>query len=245
MSGDSDHERTMEKPPPSTMRERYEQLTEKLRPHLDLDASQSGSSTTFWVGVAGGPGSGKSTVAKEVADRLNQIRQDSAIVIPMDGWHIPQEDLIAAHGEEAMMKRGQHWTFDLDLMHKQLAEAKEKGEASLPIYSREISDPVPNGVKFEPHHKIVFVEGIYVLWKEKYPDLFSLWDDRWFVQCPSRQEQIDRLVNRSIKTWTEKKAKQWGQGLEGARKRVEVNDVTNMDAIKHCNQYADEIIVTV
>lgn len=224
------------------MEETYKRLTTKLKPTLT-------ESSPYWIGVAGGPGSGKSTVANDVCDRLNEIRPDSAIVIPMDGWHIPQDRLVEEFGSEnGMQRRGAPWTFDCDLLYKELMEAKKNGKASLPMYSREISDPVPDKVNLEPHHKIVFVEGIYMLWKDdeknEWGRLFDLWDETWFVECPSREDQIRRLVGRSMKTWTDTKAKMWGEGRAGALARVEHNDLRNADMVRHCSEYADEVIVT-
>eukprot|EP00547_Thalassionema_nitzschioides_P005562 CAMPEP_0194208948 /NCGR_PEP_ID=MMETSP0156-20130528/7246_1 /TAXON_ID=33649 /ORGANISM="Thalassionema nitzschioides, Strain L26-B" /LENGTH=242 /DNA_ID=CAMNT_0038936019 /DNA_START=117 /DNA_END=845 /DNA_ORIENTATION=+ len=218
-------------------------LVEKLKSKLNEIGN---TKQQYWIGIGGGPGSGKTTVAQAVADRLNAIseKDDTCIVIPMDGWHIPQAALTDTFGVDAMKRRGAPWTFDLELCAKELQIAKEKGCGSLPIYSREISDPVPDKVILKNTHKIVLVEGLYLLWKEEHPDLFDLWDECWFVKCPTQEEQIERLVQRSLKTWSEVKTKLWGVGEEGARKRVEYNDVPNMDIVQHCQQNADEIILT-
>lgn len=176
------------------MEETYARLTEKLKPRLE---SRSESISPYWVGVAGGPGTGKSTVAETVCERLNEISPDSAIVIPMDGWHIPQDRLVEELGMEGMQRRGAPWTFDCDLLYEQLKDAKKNAKASLPMYSREISDPVPDKVKLEPHHKIVFVEGIYMLWKDdeekKWSRLFELWDEKWFIQCHPEKSKLNVL----------------------------------------------------
>jgi pantothenate kinase len=62
----------------------------------------------FFVGLAGPPGAGKSTIAHEVASRINklwpekassfdsQVRPpDVAIVVPMDGFHLYRSELDA------------------------------------------------------------------------------------------------------------------------------------------------------
>jgi pantothenate kinase len=220
-----------------------QRLVDKLRPKLVISKEKPGLQQ-YWIGIAGGPGSGKTTVAHAVADRLNAFEADSTLVIPMDGWHTPQAALVAKFGVDAMKRRGAPWTFDLELCAEQLALAKRNRYASLPIYSRDISDPVPNGVMLQKHHKIVLVEGLYGLCKDDYPKLYELWDERWFVQCPSREQQIERLVQRSLQTWSDAKAQLWGPGGSGARKRVDFNDVQNMDFVEHCQEYAHEIIIT-
>jgi pantothenate kinase len=127
-----------------------------------------------------------------------------------------------------------------------LTNAKEKKCGSLPIYSREISDPVPDGVQLKQSHKIVIVEGLYLLWKddEEWKRIYELFDERWFVKCPTRQEQIDRLVQRSKATWSPDKKERWGDWPDGARKRAEANDVKNMDLLEPCENYADEVILS-
>lgn len=218
----------------SKMEESYDRLTKKLETKLAEKASKD--SSPYWIGVAGGPGSGKTTVANEVCSRLNEICPDSAIVIGMDGWHVYQERLVEEFGkEEGMQRRGAPWTFDFELFFQDLTKAKETGKSSLPDYCREISDPVPNRVQLEPHHKIVFVEGIYLLWKddENWGKLFDFWDETWFVECPSRDDQIERIVARSLKTWSDQKAKMWGEGRGGAMARVKYNDLKNSDMVSH------------
>ena len=58
-----------------------------------------------WI-LKGGPGSGKSTAADIIANLLNDKYNsndgddDCCIVIPMDGWHIPQEQLLDKYGQK-------------------------------------------------------------------------------------------------------------------------------------------------
>lgn len=62
----------------------------------------------FFVGLAGPPGAGKSTIAHEVARRINKLwpekassfdsqvqPPDVAVVIPMDGFHLYRSELDA------------------------------------------------------------------------------------------------------------------------------------------------------
>jgi pantothenate kinase len=249
------------------MEDTYRRLVDKLQTKLQQqqtsrDVNDNDSPHQYWIGIAGGPGSGKSTVAQAIADRLNKKNIDNkknnddsdlAVVIPVDGWHTPSEDLWKQHGPEGMKRRGAPWTFDVDLCFQQLRQAKNQGQASLPVYSRTISNPVSNGVTLLQSHKIVLVEGLYVLWKKddvvdqqqnQWGKLWELWDETWFVSCPSRDEQIERLVGRSLPTWSDAKAEMWGPGEVGARKRAEYNDVQNMEIVEQCRDYADELIVT-
>ena len=220
----------------------------------------------YWICCCGGPGSGKSTFSEMIASKLNEIVPDSTIVVPMDGWHIPKDKLLEEHGvDNGLKRRGSPWTFDVQLCIQQLKEAKtvchdcgdgakssksSKSNYTLPIYSREISDPIPNGITLDKaKHKIVIVEGLYLLHKEDtqygWNELYNmnLFDESLYIKCPSKEEQIDRLVKRSLKTWSQDKAQTWGEGEEGAKKRVLYNDVKNMELIEYCETLADEVII--
>ena len=228
--------------------EQCQRLVKKLRPKIGQQQRQEEDNQQYWIGLGGGPGSGKTTVANRIANLLNSqvAEEETCIVIPMDGWHIPQKELLKKYGQEnGMNRRGAPYTFDVDQLYHDLKKAKDLGEASLPQYCREISDPVPDAVRLKPSHRIVIVEGIYLLWKDDsdWNQLQELWDEKWFIQCTSEEEQVNRLVQRSVRTWTPTKAQIWGDGVIGARKRVELNDIPNMLTVQHCHQYADEVII--
>ena len=256
-----------------TMVETCDRLVEKLKPKLlsMLDDNSSSPSQQqqqqptkqYWICCCGGPGSGKTTFSELIASKLNKIKAGSTVVIPMDGYHTPKSQLVKKYGvENGLKRRGAPYTFDVDIMYNDLYNAKiniqlNKSDNnnneddvgaiySLPIYSREISDPIPNGITLTRNHQIVIVEGIYLLhtkdndWKK----LVNLWDEKWFIKCTTREEQINRLVARSLKTWSKEKAATWGEGIDGATKRVMYNDVQNMDLIAYCESLADEIIIS-
>ena len=47
------------------------------------------------IGIAGGPGVGKSTLAAELVTMLNATRPGSAALVPMDGFHMRHAKLEA------------------------------------------------------------------------------------------------------------------------------------------------------
>jgi pantothenate kinase len=130
----------------------------------------------LWIGLVGGPGSGKSTVAKAVVERLNQMDKHdtgnvSAMVLPMDGFHYTQAHL-KEHGMD-MKRRGAPWTFDAKTMYEKLHavvhptsngnDADHEATFWFPSYGREISDPVENAIRINSSHDIIIVEGLYML----------------------------------------------------------------------------------
>ena len=256
----------------------YDRLVQKLSPHVDafMEAESNPTIITrqqYWVAIGGGAGSGKTTVAQNVCERLNahyhhrhaqssssssssssknsnsnsnNESNDVAIVVPMDGFHYTQKRLKELHGLDAMKRRGAPWTFDTKSLYESLSQLKQTQSGTVPSYCRNISDPVPGGVTVRQHHCILLVEGLYLL-HERDPDwapLQSLWDERWYVQAPTKDIQKERLVQRSLKTWSETKAKEWGHGVEGATKRAEANDFRNLELIEYCKDLADEVVVT-
>lgn len=190
-----------------------------------LDQGDETNERPYWIGIAGGPGSGKSTLAEAVARRLNQEHEGSTIVLPMDGFHYSRAGLknIAQSGtytyEELLARRGSPWTFDAELLVDTLSRVKALGEGELPTYCRSISDPVPGGVKLLPRHKIILVEGNYLLNFEdkKWEKLRDLFDEKWFISCSCMEKQRERLIKRHLQTWNEEKTKMFGEGRTCSR----------------------------
>jgi pantothenate kinase len=228
----------------SVMDATYDRLANRLsKEHLGKPNHQ------HWVAIAGGPGSGKSTTAEDIADRLNSLQKDSCVVLPMDGFHYSQskmKELDPPNGEEYIKRKGAPWTFDAERCVELLTKAKQDMHASFPIYDRTISDTVDGGVELLRSHQVVLVEGLYVLWKddERWAPLDPLWDEKWFVKAPSFEIQRQRLVDRSLLTWSKEKTEMWGPAEEGAVARIDANDAPNMKIVEPCEKYAEVVVET-
>ena len=219
----------------------YNELASQLHIHQDDPVKQ------HWVAIAGGPGSGKSTTAVSVAKRLNARKPNSCVVLPLDGFHYSKSKLKELDPSgEILRRRGAPWSFDAELCVEMFSKARASKSGLFPIYDRSISDPVFDEVELSPQHKVVLIEGLYVLLfhDPRWQHLEGLWDEHWFVKAPTMDVQRQRLIQRSLRTWTVDKAKLWGEGELGAAARVDANDVLNMDIVSRCEQYARTIIVT-
>jgi pantothenate kinase len=97
-------------------------LLSHVENNVGLKSSSSGVSVSprrssasvqqYWIAVAGAPGSGKSTLSKELAAGLN-ARGIRTTVIPMDGFHYYRRELDQMpNSDEAHARRGSHWTFN-------------------------------------------------------------------------------------------------------------------------------------
>lgn len=171
----------------------YEDLASRCIAQL-VDGQQ------LWVGIAGGPGAGKSTLASAVAEICREKFGVAAVVLPMDGYHYTRVQLCNLDPPSAatyLPQRGAPHTFDAEAFVADMVSAKLAGQASLPTYSRELSDPIPDAVRLRTSHRVVFVEGNYlflgclatddnsdkVLAAEaaRWMGLLNLFEERWFV----------------------------------------------------------------
>lgn len=113
------------------------------------------------VGIVGGPGAGKSTLAADVIGILNARIDGSAARVPMDGFHMMQAKLEA---EELTAFKGAPHTFEAESFVQLLKTLKAaKMPVSIPGYSRKIEDVVPNAFTIAGNVPILVVEGNYLL----------------------------------------------------------------------------------
>ena len=110
---------------------------------------EAASTPSVWIGIGGGPGAGKSTLAEAVAGRVNRAQgRACCVVLPMDGFHYSRAELRELDPPDAasyLPRRGAPWTFDAEALFACLSAAKQTGTAQLPTYCRVASDPVGTG----------------------------------------------------------------------------------------------------
>jgi len=137
------------------------------------------------VAVAGPPGCGKTSFATLLVALMNAERAaEIAVLMGLDGWHYANTYL-EAHtlccGPEILTLRqikGAPQTYDVASAHACLERARSGETVKFPVYSRERHDPLPDRGIIAPHHRIVVVEGNYLLlqeepWRQFHP-LFDL-----------------------------------------------------------------------
>lgn len=137
------------------------------------------------IGVAGGSGSGKTTVAVRLREAFPErtiqiIHHDSYY---HDSSHLPMEERLSVNYDHP-------GAFDTDLLVRHL-EMLRRGEAiEVPRYDYSTHSRVPEAIRIEPAH-IVFVEGILVLESAALRDLMDI---RLYVDVDADERVLRRLV---------------------------------------------------
>lgn len=138
------------------------------------------------IGIAGGTGSGKTTVARSVIERLGTgkvtfISQDSYY---KDYPHLGLE-------ERARMNYDHPLMFDNDLLVEQLSLLKEGKPAYAPVYDFGIYGRSATERETLLPNPIVILEGLHVLYEEK---LRGLLDIKVFVDTDPDVRILRRVV---------------------------------------------------
>jgi len=146
------------------------------------------------IGVAGGPGVGKSTIAAEAVATLNAATPGLAAYVPMDGFHMRQGKLEAL-GIAA--DKGMPHTFEGALFVQFLGDLKGAGRAITgPSYSRQIEDVVDDSITVEATTRVLIVEGNYLLLADSpWAAVKPLLDLAVFIHV-DRAKVYDRLMYR-------------------------------------------------
>jgi pantothenate kinase len=179
----------------------------------------------YMVGVAGIPGSGKTTLC-----RIVTARRPDAVIVPMDGYHLPRVRLDA----EGMRRRGALHTFDSEAFHADMTSLHQNRNGVFPSFDHAEKDPRPNAIRVTPDVPLIIVEGIYVLmqaWRSE-----SLFDLRVFVDC-DLDVAVERLAIRHVETGL-------ASTLEKGRHRAITNDRVNSEVIlaDGCRERADMVL---
>lgn len=179
---------------------------------LVRDRGRAGRSITA---IAGPPGSGKSTVADDLAHRLNREEPVSAAVLPMDGYHF-DDAILVARGWRA--RKGAPHTFDVAGFAHMLARlhANAEPEVAVPVFDRglEVARNSARVIPVSVRHLIV--EGNYLLVDEPpWSELARYFDTTVFLDVPP-----DVLRDRLTARW---------QALEPAARarKLDDNDLPN------------------
>ncbi|MDY8026050.1 uridine kinase [Paenibacillus polymyxa] len=141
------------------------------------------------IGIAGGTGSGKSTVARSVVERLGS---NKVTFISQDNYYKDHSHL--SYDERALVNYDHPFAFDNELLIEHLHCLKKGQATQAPVYDFTVhARSTDETVELLPNH-IVMLEGLHVLSDEK---LRSLLDIKVFVDTDP-DVRILRRVLRDI-----------------------------------------------
>ena len=185
------------------------------------------------IGLAGLPGSGKSTFAERLAAAVNAATAPGTMLaLGMDGFHFSKAELRQfPDPDAALARRGAPWTFDAPALLRKLGELRGGQAASWPGFEHGIGDPVADAFTVEPTTRLILVEGLYLLHGSNgFAPVSQSFDEDWFLDVPW-QIARQRLIARHQKSWN------WSR--ERAENRVAENDAHNAELVWPARAAAD------
>jgi uridine kinase len=140
------------------------------------------------IGIAGGTGSGKTTVVRKIVE---SFCDGEVAVIPQDSYyrdssHLPLEERLKLNFDEPA-------AIEWELLVEQLKQLKAGKAIEQPTYSYLTCTRQDETVHVEPRD-IIIVEGILILCDEQ---LRNMLDIKVFVDADS-DERLIRVINRDI-----------------------------------------------
>lgn len=195
------------------------------------------------VGIAGSPGAGKTTLAVQLAARVNAIvaaeasstsgsssassstsaselastapSPHFAAHLPMDGYHLANSTLdnLGRRDRKGAIDTFDGWGF-VALLRRLHAETSHTVYA--PSFDRTVEEPIAGEIAVLSDTKLVIVEGNYLLVDETpWADVKGLLAEAWFCETTD-DERVRRLVDRHERHGrTPEAAKAWAESVDG------------------------------
>jgi uridine kinase len=136
------------------------------------------------IGIAGGTGSGKTTVVHQI---MNELPQTEVGIISQDSYYKDNSNL--SFDERALINFDHPRAIDFDLLVQHLQELKAGNTIDQPVYSFVTHNRTDDTINTHPR-KVMIVEGILIL---AHPELRDLFDVKIFVHADSDERLIRRL----------------------------------------------------
>ncbi len=142
----------------------------------------------YIIGIAGGTGSGKTTVARKI---IESVPCDKVALIPQDSYY---NDTTHLTMEERRKINFDHPdAFDWQLLTQQIEDLRNGKAIEQPTYSYLVSNRQEETIHIEPC-EVIIIEGIMALWNKQ---LRNLMDLKIFVDADP-DERLIRVIQRDI-----------------------------------------------
>ena len=140
------------------------------------------------IGIAGGTGSGKTTVVRKIIERLNQ---GDVAVLPQDSYYRDNKEMPLEERQEINFDHPRSIEFELLIEH--VRKLKNDEAIEQPIYSYLTCLRSDETIRVEPKG-VIIVEGLLILTD---PLLRDLMDLMVFVDCDA-DDRLNRVIKRDI-----------------------------------------------
>jgi len=139
------------------------------------------------IGIAGGTGSGKTTITNELVGRF----KDHVSVVYHDNYYKAHPEL--TYEERSKLNYDAPEAFDTDLMIEQLKELSEGRSVESPLYDYTVHNRSSKTTHVEPN-PVIIVEGILIFCDPRLCDLFDI---KIFVDTDA-DVRILRRIKRDV-----------------------------------------------
>ena len=177
------------------------------------------------IGIAGGTGSGKTTVVRKI---LESLPQGEVVLLPQDSYykdssHVPDD-------EKQNINFDHPNAFDWPLLSQQVAQLRRGESIEQPTYSYLTCSRLPETIHIEPR-EVIIIEGILALCD---PQLRAMMDLKVFVDADP-DERLIRVIQRDVV--------ERGRTAEAVMERyTRVLKPMHQQFIEPCKRYADLIV---
>lgn len=177
------------------------------------------------IGIAGGTGSGKTTVVRKI---IESLPQGEVVLLPLDSYYKDSSNVPADRRQ--LINFDHPNAFDWDLLHEHVNALREGKDIEEPTYDYITSSRLPETLHIEPR-EVIIVEGILALYDQKLRDMMDL---KIFVDADP-DERLIRVINRDMKSR--------GRTAEMVMERyMRVLKPMHEQFIEPCKSYADLIV---
>ncbi|MBJ7598719.1 MAG: nucleoside/nucleotide kinase family protein [Candidatus Nephthysia bennettiae] len=182
------------------------------------------------LGLTGMPGAGKSTVAARLVEDLGGM----AVLVPMDGFHLANAELVRLGRRD---RKGSPDTFDSAgyvALLRRLREPEAGVTVYAPMFTRDLEEPVAGAIPVAAEVPLVVTDGNYLLVSEgQWSEVGRLLDEAWYVEADDSL-RLSRLVARHAA---------FGKSPAVALSWATGSDQANAEVVRRTRDRADLIVL--
>ena len=180
------------------------------------------------IGIAGAPGAGKTTLARELVAELSALEIISAHV-PMDGFHLADAALAQLGRSD---RKGAPDTFDVGGYAALLTRLSAGEEVWAPAFERDLEQPLAQAIHVAPEVEVIVSEGNYLLvHRPEWRAVRRWFDEVWFCALDDELRR-ERLIARHVAFGKDPEdARAWVMRVDEANARAVAGGAADADLL--------------